>query len=873
MTARMDEPRLPRGPAPRPGSAAAGASRARGVWVRRAAVVILPAILLAAAAWSLRDELAGLDLREVERELGALPGGLLLAAAAVTAVDYVLLSGYDVLALRYAGRKLPYPRVLFTSFIAYAFGNNVGFALVSSGSVRLRLYSQWGLTPGEVARVVGFTAAQLWAGLLPLAGVALLAGAPIPLPPVAARALGVISLGAITAYLALAARGREYRLRGVQFRLPSLPLAAGQVAVSAADWALAALVLHVLLPAGEPLSYPALLGLFVAAQVAGLASQLPGGVGVFDAVVLAALVPALPAPAVVSSLLAYRLIYYLLPFAAAFALLAANELLAHRTRVRRLLLAAHGSFAPVVPWMAAAAAMLAGAVLLLSAIAPSAPDRLHALRRVVPLPLLEASHLTGSLVGTALLIVARGLARRLSGAWALAIALLAAGAIASLLKGLDWEEALVLTGVLLALLPFRAQFYRESTLLAQPAGPAWLLATGTVLAASIGIGLFAYRHVEYTGDLWFQFAFRGDAPRFLRASVVAGSALALFALARLLRPAPPEPTPPGEADWPRLRELVDRAPAAEAHLALVGDKAILFAPAGGGFLMYGVEGRSWVSMGDPVGPDRIATELAWQLRQLADRHGGWACFYQVGAAHLPRYLDLGLGLFRLGEEAVVPLGSFSLDAPGRRALRQAYHDAAREGLRFDVVPAADVPHLLPALRVVSDAWLAAKGVREKGFALGSFDPRYLCEGPVATVSQGGRVVGFGNLWAGSNRTELSVDLMRHLDDAPHGTMEFLLTSILSWGRAQGYGWFNLGMAPLSGLADQALAPLWTRLGARLYRHGEHFHDLQELRRYKERFAPEWRPRFLAAPGGLRLPLVLANLAALVARSLGGVLAR
>jgi phosphatidylglycerol lysyltransferase len=104
-------------------------------------------------------------------------------------------------------------------------------------------------------------------------------------------------------------------------------------------------------------------------------------------------------------------------------------------------------------------------------------------------------------------------------------------------------------------------------------------------------------------------------------------------------------------------------------------------------------------------------------------------------------------------------------------------------------------------------------------------------------------------------------------------MDFLFVSIMVWGKAQGYASFSLGMAPLSGLEDRALAPLWTKVGARLYRHGEYFYNFQGLRQYKEKYAPEWRPRYLAAPGGLRLPRVLANVAALVSRGLKGVVAR
>jgi len=840
---------------------------------KRAGLVLLPILLLGAAAWALGRELHGFHFKDLERGLAAIPSRALWAAAAVTALDYLLLSAYDLLALVYAERRLPTLRVVFTSFIAYAFGNNVGLSLLSSGSVRVRLYSQWGLGAGEIAKVVAFTAAQLWAGLLPLLGIALLAGAPGPLPAPLARAAGLLALLATAGYLVLAARGKEVSFRGVSFRLPALRLAAAQVAVSAADWALAALVLYLLLPATAPISFLPFLGLFIAAQVGGLASQVPGGVGVFESIILASLAAGALAPDLLSALVAFRVVYYLVPFLAAFAMLVGNEIVVRRERVGRVLRGAHASFAPVVPWLAALGAVVAGTVLLVSGATPAAADRLHLLRRWIPLAVLEASHLVGSLAGIALLLLARALSRRLDGAWVLAIALLGAGAVASLAKGLDWEEATVLALLLLALLPFRKQFYRRSSLLDEPLGPSWLVGVTAVLAASVWIGEFAHRHVEYSSDALLLFAFHAEVPRFLRASVLGVAAVALYGVASLLRPRPPEPASPGEADLARVRPLVDRAPESLPHVALAGDKALLFAAGDEAFLMYGVEGRSWVSMGDPVGPERAATELAWRFRELSDRHHGWACFYQVGPASLPRYLDMGLSLFRLGEEAIVALDGFSLEGGERRALRQAYHRAQRDGLAFEVVPAAAVPPLLPELRAISDAWLAEKNVREKGFSVGHFDERYLAEGPIALARLGGRAVAFTNLWVSTAREELSFDLMRHLPGAPGGSMDFLFVSMMLWGKEQGYRQFSLGMAPLSGLEDRALAPLWTKLGARLYRHGEYFYNFQGLRQYKEKFAPEWRPRYLAAPGGLRLPLVLANVAALVSRGLKGVVSR
>ncbi len=168
----------------------------------RAARLLLPAVLLAAAGWTIHAELRGFRFHDLRASGAALPRGALGAAAAIAAVDYLLLSAYDVLGLRYAGRALPYPRVLFTSFVSYAFGNNVGFALLSSSSVRYRLYSQWGLSGVEIGKVVGFTAITLWVGLLPLGGAALLAGAPVPLAPWAARGIGAAALAVTAAWLA-----------------------------------------------------------------------------------------------------------------------------------------------------------------------------------------------------------------------------------------------------------------------------------------------------------------------------------------------------------------------------------------------------------------------------------------------------------------------------------------------------------------------------------------------------------------------------------------------------------------------------------------------------------------------------------------------
>ena len=111
---------------------------------------------------------------------------------------------------------------------------------------------------------------------------------------------------------------------------------------------------------------------------------------------------------------------------------------------------------------------------------------------------------------------------------------------------------------------------------------------------------------------------------------------------------------------------------------------------------------------------------------------------------------------------------------------------------------------------------------------------------------------------------MSIDLMRYHRDAPKGVMEALFVHLLAWGHQQGYRWFALGMAPLSGFESSPLASMWNRLGAFLYEHGEAVYNFHGLRAYKEKFNPVWEPHYLAYPGGLRLPRIMADLSALVA---------
>ena len=409
-------------------------------------------------------------------------------------------------------------------------------------------------------------------------------------------------LTAVVAYLLACAFWRSpVAWRGWRLDLPSARLAASQVVLASADLLLASACLFILLPSTAGVSFVAFAGLFMVALAASVASAVPGGLGVFESI-LVLLLPSVPAPQALGALLAYRLLYYVVPFGLALLLLSTHEAGLHHRRLSQALLWARKSLDLVVPQAMALVVFGAGFLLLLSGATPGTGTRLAALDRLLPLPVLELSHLAGSAVGVLLLILARGLLLRLDGAWHVTMWLLGAGIVVSLLKGLDYEEASLLAGVLLPLWWTRAQFYRKASLLAEPLAPAWLASAAVAIGASIWVGMLAYRHVPYANELWWQFALDSHAPRMLRASLLAVLLLGSFAVLRLMAPARTPAPPPSAADLERAMPIIRASKESAANLALLGDKALLFSDSGRAFLMYAVSRHSWVAMGDPVGP-------------------------------------------------------------------------------------------------------------------------------------------------------------------------------------------------------------------------------------------------------------------------------
>jgi len=853
----------------------------RQVLTRNVVPVVLGLGLFGAGLWALYRLLHKVHFADVIHEMKVMPGGVLAIALLTTTLAYLALIGYDWWALRYLEKKLPLRAVLLGGFLGYAFGNTIGVSVISGGAVRYRIYSAFGLNAFEVAALSSYIALAMGIGLT-LVGFIALGLHPAALMGLLPFGEGVIRFGALGAaaltlavLFGLSFSGRTLRLRRFEISMPSPGILVGQLVVALFDSTMAAATLHVLLPAGAP-DFVTFLAIYATATMVGVLSHVPGGVGVFETVVIAAMPPGTEVGNVAAALLLFRSIYFLLPFTLAFIVVSLNEARLAGGWAARVFGEVSTPLRPVftaisgaVPWLVGAWALGLGlylvAVALMPSVRPGDSDDL------VGAILLEGGALVSAVMGIVLVILSQGLLRRVSGAFWLTIAALAGGVVASLLNDLDFGSAALIAAGALILLPFRREFHRRTTITEGVFSPGWFAMIGGLAIAATLFFFFVHEAMPYSPWTLTEFARDANAPRALRAGLAGSAVLLFFTVYLALQPVRRRRRDSGSVAVEKAIAVVEAQDDPQGCLALSGDKDLIFSPAEDAFIMYARQRKSWVAFGDPVGAPESFDALAWDFYEQAQKANCRPVFYEVSARYLPVWIEMGMVLHKVGEEAVVRLPEFSLAGSKFKSMRAAFNKKQREGLALEILPPPHSDEVIATLAEISDAWLGTKSGREKGFSVGRFDAAYLDNFPIAVIRKEGRIVAFANILAPGSGRSVGIDLMRYLPEVADGMMEFLFLSLIEHYRAAGAEEFTLGVAPLAGLSERRTARLWNRFGRLMFRHGGAFYNFEGLRGFKQKFQPEWRPRYIALPPGLSPMVAMADVALLIAGGARGLL--
>lgn len=521
---------------------------------------------------------------------------------------------------------------------------------------------------------------------------------------------------------------------------------------------------------------------------------------------------------------------------------------------------------------------LVGFVNLFSSVTPGLEERLDWLRDIFPFSVRAGGHVFAALSGFFLLTLATNLWRRKRMAWLLTIALLIISIVSHLIKGLDIEESLLALVLLVQLIVLRSQFTARSDRPSMARGVRVLIgALLFTLAYGTAGFYFLDRYYQINFDLpqaiaqtWAMFFVEDNAGLqptkhfgafFADSIYIVGAVTLLYALGMLMHPILFRASPAIAEERKRAKALVETYGCSSlARFALLEDKSYYFSPSGQTVIAYVAKGRGAIALGDPIGARSDRKESILGFQKFCQENDWYPAFYQTLPDDIPLYRSLGLKAIKIGEEGIVNLQTFNLEGKRAKNQRNTLNKLKKLGyeVKFYTPPIEET--LLKQLRIVSDEWLTLVQGSEKKFSLGWFHEAYLRDCEIAVVhNPEGDVLAFANIVPEYQRNEITIDLMRYRRGIEPNTMEFLFLSMFQYFKAQDYEGFNLGLSVFSGLGETQTSPRLERVLSYLSLHLSRFYDFQGLRFFKEKFQPDWEPRYWVYPSTAALPSVVVAL--------------
>ncbi|WP_068819692.1 phosphatidylglycerol lysyltransferase domain-containing protein [Phormidesmis priestleyi] len=534
-------------------------------------------------------------------------------------------------------------------------------------------------------------------------------------------------------------------------------------------------------------------------------------------------------------------------------------------------------------WTATLLTSVTGIANLISAVTPSLPERVKWIREIFPFPIRASGHFFAAISGFILLTLATHLLRRKRVAWLLTVGLLVVSILSNLIKGFDYEEGLLSGILLLQLILMRHIFTAQSD---RPSIAQGIRVSIGALLFTLAYGTFGFYVLDerftinqqpvnfglmqallQTLAMFFTEDNAGLEARtrfgqfFADSIYMVGATTLGYALFMLLRPVLLRGNPSRTSEWKRAKTIIDRhGQTSLARLALLKDKAYYFSPSGQTVIAYVAKGRAAIALGDPIGSIDDRQEAIIGFQQFCDRNDWYAAFYEVPPDQLVLYSSLGLRSLQVGEEAIITLKTFSLKGKANQNLRTAVNRLTKIGHTTQVhtPPISDI--LLRQLKPVSDEWLKHKQGAEKQFSIGWFDPDYLRECFIGVVYDSDhQIIAFVNLLSNYHQPEVTVDLMRHRQEVPNGTMDFLFVSLLQHFQQLDYDSLNFSLSPLAGVGEASDSRRTEKALHYLSIHLNQFYNFKGLHGFKEKFQPLWKPRYLVYPSWTALPDIVVGL--------------
>jgi phosphatidylglycerol lysyltransferase len=505
--------------------------------------------------------------------------------------------------------------------------------------------------------------------------------------------------------------------------------------------------------------------------------------------------------------------------------------------------------------------LILGVVNIISAITPAIATRLRMVRDILPENLIATSNTLVLVFGLILLIISIFLLQGSKRAWYAALFLTVFSFFGHLIKAVDYEEAVLAFAAGSALLYTRNSYkLRPHSRLVSIDYLVLVYAVLALLAYGVlgfyfmdkrhfGIDFHFMQALKAVLRLFFLIDNHGMTPltrfgaRFQDSIYISGAMVILFVVFSMLRPYFSKPYN-SKKDFDLAQQLIEKyGRSALDYFKVYPDKFLFFNAAATAFLSFKLTRHFAIVLEDPVAEndaERIA--MIALFNEFCTENGFISAYYRVPEESLSMYTAVGYKFIPIGEEAVLNLSTFTLDGGKMKTTRSAVNRLTADGYQLKIYQGPIKEGLLQKLEKVSDNWLDELDHKEVAFTQGVFDTCILKMQTIITIEdEEEKVYAFLNLIPDYAPGEATYDLIRKVSDAPNGVLDMLLAKTFLYLKEEGYRAVNMGLAPLSGMERVNITQKTIKYA---YENFKIFGQFKGLRKYKEKFYPDWNKKYL-----------------------------
>lgn len=806
------------------------------------AKVIFASVLFILVVIMLYRELSTINLKKTFLLFEKLDRVKLTSLFAFGALSIVLLSLYDWVMVRTMKLKMTIWKVLRISYIINALNALIGFGGFIGAGVRFAVYKNYTKDTKTLMHYISLVLLSMLTGLSLLAILVVThvfnAGHVLDKYPLVHVLMYIVALF-LPVFIFITIKKpvqKNHRFTGVFLTL-----------VSGLEWFAASLVLYfALLIVHVDVPFTNFLGIFIIAAIAGLISFIPGGFGAFDVVILFGLKTlGFSEEKIVLALVMYRFAYYIIPVIIALIVsmfefgnsakryLEQSKYYTPAKEVTSFLFSYQKAIVSKIPSLSLALLVAFTSLTFLlnnvTIIYDGLYDPDHMFYYII-----VTIHTSACLI---LMLNVRGIFKQSRRAILFAMV----SVILIFAITVYTNTSYLLMGWLVVLFGLLVYAFTKAQVIKRP-----LRLRHVVLMVLVSICMLYLNHFVIHSILQAVDAYKIEVDTsvlryylwmtILAVTIIVGFIVWLFEQAyRKEKPA---------NDFVLCDEIVEKFGGNYlSHLRHSGDKSIFMDTSEEAFLMYRIKGNCFVVLGDPLGNPERFEHLLTELYSYARHLGFEIIFYQATDRYMPLYHDFGNQFFKLGEEAVIDLTTFTTSGKKRRGFRATLNKIEEQNIHFEIIEPPFTDDFIHELKEVSDLWLDGKN--EMHFSVGQFTKDYLSKAPIGILkADDGQIIAFCSLMPTHYNDSISVDLIRWRPEVDLPLMDGLYLHMLLWGQEQGYKAFNMGMATLSNVGQTEYSYWNERVAAKVFENFNTLYRFQGLRRYKDKFKPNWEPRYL-----------------------------